>query len=166
MADHKRFYIQQQSYDGSDYTNVGAAVEVIAYGIVCQEFPFKYLPEMKELPKRDWPDEDGDDVYFPSDGMKMKAFDLDVKFLYADSITNMRSKLVAFINFLYGRNTNGSPCLLIYDEYTNTAFRGVYVSEVGNELYEYNDVNINAHAMFKVKFRVTDPIPTTFTIPT
>lgn len=176
MADYKRFYVQQQSYDGSSYTNVGDAVELGTYNVVCQEFPFKYLPETKELPKRDWPDENGDDVYFPTDGLKMKAFDMDVKFLYAgpistytqdgNTIYGMRDNLTRLISFLRGRNSDGSPCLLIYDEYTDIALCGVYVSEISNDLYEYNDVNINAHAVFKVKFRVTNPVPTTFTLPT
>lgn len=173
MADYKRFYIQQQTFDGTTYTDVAGA-EANTYGVVCQEFPFKYFPEVKELPKRDWVDDDGDDVYYPTDGTKLKAFDIDVTFLYAGpihtyqeggtTILGMRDNLTAFINFLYGRNSGGSSCLLIYDEYTDTAFRNVYVKEVSNDLYEYNDVNMNAHAQFKVKFRVNDPIPVTFSI--
>ena len=32
------------------------------FGIVCTEFPFKPGGETKDLPKRDWPDEDGEDT--------------------------------------------------------------------------------------------------------
>ena len=165
-----RLLIQQQTFDGTTYTNVGNVVDTIDnYGVACQEFPFKVLPETKELPKRDWYDEDGEDVYVPSDGMKFKAYDLEVKFIYSDihapsrasGITKekyMRDKIGAFIEFICGRNTSGKPFLKIYDEYTKTGRRGVYVLSVDNELYFYNDVSIDAIAEFKVKFRVTDPV--------
>ena len=48
--------------------------------------------------------------------------------------------------------------LVIYDEYTRTGRRGVYVLSVDNELYFFDDANIDAIASFKVKFRVTDPV--------
>lgn len=159
MASPKRLLIQQQTFNGSAYTNVGSVVDTYAaYGIVCQEFPFKHLPESKDLPKRDWYDEDGEDVYFPTDGLKFKAYDLEAKFLYEGSASNMHTNLKSFIEFINGRNSGGSPCLAIYDQYTQTGRRGVYVESVDNTLYFYNDVNISAITQFKVKFRVTDPV--------
>ena len=38
---------------------------LVHFGIVCTEFPFKPGGETKDLPKRDWPDEDGEDTYIP-----------------------------------------------------------------------------------------------------
>lgn len=129
-----------------------------AYQVVCQECPFKMLPESKELPKRDWYDEDGDDVYIPTDGLKFKAYDMDVKFIYVGTEDTMSENISGFVNFLYGRNNNGSPLLKVYDEYTKTGRRGVYVTNVDNELLAYDDVNEHVIGMFKVKFRVTDPV--------
>ena len=34
---------------------------LVHFGIVCTEFPFKPGGETKDLPKRDWSDEDGED---------------------------------------------------------------------------------------------------------
>lgn len=159
MANYKKFIIQQQTYNGSSYVNVGSAIDTqAAYHIVCQECPFKVLPEVKELAKRDWYDENGEDVYIPTDGLKFKAYDMEVKFLYVGTETNMSAELNGFINFLYGRNSGGSPCLAIYSEYTKTGRRGVYVSEIGNELLDYDDNDPQAVGVFKVKFRVTDPV--------
>ena len=47
--------------------------------------------------------------------------------------------------------------LAVYDEYTKTGRRGLYVKEVGNDLFAYDDVNENVIGVFKVKFRVTEP---------
>lgn len=159
MPAYKTFLIQQQTYDGSTYTDVGQTVDTyIAYKVVCQECPFKYLPEVKEPAKRDWFDEDGEDSYIPATGLRMKAYDMEVKFLYVGTEQDMHDDLKDFIDFIYGKNTNGSPCLAVYDDYTKTGRRGVYTSEVSNELLIYNDSDTDVVAQFKVKFRVTDPV--------
>lgn len=136
---------------------------------MCQECPFKHLPETKDLPKREWYDEDGEDVYVPTDGLKMKAYDMEVKFLYVGTEDAMADDLKGFIDFICGRTNvvNGSVVtvdvkknvmLKVYDEYTDTGRQGVYVQSVDNELYFFNDVSVDAIAQFKVKFRVTDPV--------
>ena len=159
MAEYKKFLIQQQTFDGSTYTNVGDVVDTQAiYNVVCQDCPFKHLPETKDLAKRDWFDEDGEDVYIPSDGLKFKAYDMDVKFLYVGSESDMSQDIKGFINFLYGKNTNGSPLMSIYDEYTKTGRRGVHVKSVGNDLLYYSDASSGVIASFRVVFRVTDPV--------
>lgn len=156
---YKKLLIQQQSVSGSTYTNVGTVVDTqTAFNVVCQEFPFKYLPEIKDLASEDWTDEDGEDVFMPAEGLKFKAYDLDATFLYVGTQGNMADDLSRFINFLYGRNQNGSPWLAVYDEYTKTGRRGIYVKEVDNELIAYDSVNVEVIGQFKVKFRVTDPI--------
>lgn len=159
MADYKKFLIQQQTYDGSTYTDVGSVIDTQEeYFVVCSECPFKILPTTKELAKRDWPDEDGEDVFIPADGLKFKAYDLEVKFLYVGSKENMSIDLNSFIGFIYGRNEDGSPLLAIYDEYTQQGRQGVYVLEVNNEFLAYDDANDGVVGEFKVKFRVTDPV--------
>ncbi len=163
---YKKLLIQQQTYNGTTYTNVGNVVDTLAsFNCACKEFPFKFLPETKELPKRDWYDEHGEDVYMPTDGLKFKAYDLEVKFLYVGTEQSMTTDLKNFINFICGRNANGAPMLAIYDEYTKMGRRGIYVLTVDNELYFYNDSSIDAIAEFKVKFRVTDPVTDVTLIP-
>jgi len=157
--DYKKLLIQQQTVSGSTYANVGVAVDTqAAFNVVCQEFPFKYLPEIKDLASEDWTDEDGEDVFMPTEGLKFKAYDLDATFLYVGTQESMANDLSQFINFLYGRNQYGSPWLAVYDEYTKTGRRGIYVKEVGNELIAYDSANVEVIGQFKVKFRVTDPI--------
>lgn len=168
---YEKLLIQQQTYDGTTYSNVGDVVDTYEkFGVVCQEFPFKYLPETKDLPKRDWYDEHGEDVYIPTDGLKFKAYDLEAKFLYVGTEKNMTSELKKFTDFVCGRsnivsdvtisgnNATRDVMLKVYDEYTKTGRRGIYVLSVDNELFFFNDVSIDAIAQFKIKFRVTDPV--------
>lgn len=151
--------MKQQRVSGGTYTDVGQSIDTLAaFNVACQEFPFKMLPESKELASRDWYDQHGEEVYVPADGMKFKAYDLEVTFLYSGTEESMRNDIANFIKWIYGRNPGGSPMLVIYDEYTRTGRRGVYVLSVDNELYFFDDANIDAIASFKVKFRVTDPV--------
>jgi hypothetical protein len=159
MATYKKFLIRQQTYNGTTYTNIGTVVDTQeSFSVVCQECPFKKLPKSKELATRNWHDENGDDVYFPTDGLKFEAYDMDVTFLYVGTESSMSSNLCGFIDFLYGRNNGGSPCLAIYDEYTKTGRQGVYVKEVDNTMLYYNDISAGVIAAFKVKFSVSDPV--------
>lgn len=190
--DYKKLLIQQQTFSGTTYTNVGVRIDTQAmFGVVCQEFPFKYLPETKDLPKHDWYDEDGDDVYIPSNGLRFAAYDMEVKFLYVGTEADMAGNIKDFIDFICGRinyilvdnvvtkittNVTQNVMLSVYDEYTKTGRRGVFVKEVSNELLAYDDRNgeyftgyiggvyvENVYVgdvigVFKVKFRVTDPV--------
>ena len=171
MAEYKKFLVQQQTYNGSVYNNVGNVVDTnTRWHVVCQEMPFKHLPEAKELPKRNWNDEHGEDVFIPSDGIKFEAYDVEAKFLYCGTKENIASDLKGFLEFLYGRinivnnavvpvtNSVKNVMLKMYDEYTGTGRRGVYVQSVDDELFFFNDTSIDAIAQLKVKFRVTDPV--------
>lgn len=171
MSTYKKFLIQQQTYNGTTYTNVGDVIDTHAtFGVVCQSLPFKYLPEPKELAKRDWHDEHGDDVYVPVDGIKFKAYDVEATFLYVGNEETMASNLKQFVDFLYGRinivsgsivstvNATKNVLLKIYDEYTRTGRRGAYVVSHDNSLYFFNEVSADAIAQFKIKFHVCDPV--------
>ena len=164
MANYKKFLIQQQTYNGSQYTNVGNVVDTQEmFRVACQDFPFKKLPEIKELPKHDWYDENGDDVYIPIDGYKFKAYDVEATFLYFGTEQTMQNDISNFIEFIYGRiDSSGSRIssgivLAVYDEYTQIGRRGVVVTEVNNTLYFDVDFDPDAIAQFKIKFRITDP---------
>lgn len=156
---YKRLLIQQTTYDGSNYTNVGSVVDtLVTYRVACSEFPFMRLPESKEPASRDWYDENGEDVYIANNGLKFKAYDLEAEFIYVGSVSQIKTDLALFINFIYGRNEGGSPRLKIYDEYTQTGRRDVYVKSVSNDLYWNSDSDADKIATFKVTFRVNDPV--------
>ncbi len=183
---YKKFLIQQIRYDGATYEWQGDPVDTqTAYNVVCKEAPFKYNPETREPAKRVWNDGHGEDVYIPARGIRLEAYDLEVKFLYSygdysayvysealptyqDWLADkMHKDLCAFTDYITCKkdeegniredNLSGTM-LAIYDEYTGNGIVGVYVKEISSDAYVYNEVSEKAVAEFSVTFRVTDPI--------
>ena len=155
-------YIQQIKFNGTTYSK-GSVVDLKeAFNIVCQDFPFKKNPKSKDLPSRDWYDEDGLDVYVPNT-LPIKHYDLDVVFLYAGLKANIRSDISKFIDFVYGREKGSisdsvrSARLAVYNDYVDMGRKDIIVSEVENEILYLSDRDPDAIAKFKVKFTVYDP---------
>ena len=150
-------YMQQLSFNGTQYTK-GDVVDLLrTFRVVAQEFPFKKNPKAKDLPTRDWAGEDGLDVYVPN-VLPVKHYDLEVEFLYVGTENTIREDLNAFIDFLYGRNEDAvGSRLAIYNNHTGIGRKDVVVSEVDNELFYLTDCDPDAVAKFKVKFTVYDP---------
>lgn len=164
---YHKFLINQQTYNGLIYTDVGSVVDTkVKFGCVCKDSPFKYLPETKELASRDWFDEDGEDVYFPAARViPCAAYDWEVSFLFtASTAALLRTNAKSFLQYVCGKKDSSdgtlaySVCLAVYDEYTGIGRRGVYVKEVSPEVFVHDDGDNDCVAEIKVTFRVTDPV--------
>lgn len=161
-------YVQQLSFDGTNYTKGNVVDLLTTYKIICQEFPFTKNPKPKDLPTRDWAGEDGLDVYIPKE-LPVKHYDMEVVFLYVGTEETIRTDLTNFIDYLYGRNDGAvGSRLAIYNEHTGIGRKDVVVAEVDNEIYYLTESDPDAVAKFKVKFTVYDPVtdvtPSTRTI--
>ena len=163
MAIYKT-YIQQLGFDGMTYTK-GSVVDLLSkFRIMCQEFPFKKNPKPKDLPSRDWAGEDGLDVYIPAGPLPMKAYDIEVTFLYVGTEQTIPTDITNFLDFLCGRvkganaDTVQSGRLAIYDEHVGFGRKDVVVSEIDNELFYCSEYDKDTVAKFKVKFAVNDPV--------
>lgn len=124
------------------------------WGIVCKEFPFLLYGESKELPKRDWLDEDGEDVFFPN-SLAMAAYDLDVEFAYRGVMDSANVAIRGFLDYLTGRDGSGAN-LSVYDTYTKIGRQGVYYKKVSPDVFVRNTSEGDV-VTFTVTFRVTDP---------
>lgn len=124
------------------------------WSIVCKDFPFMPYGESKDLPAREWADEDGEDTFFPEE-IKLKAYDIDVEFAYKGEMGTANSKIEAFLDYLTGKGNTGT-CLKVYDTYTKIGRQGVYYKSIDPDLFvrksDEGDV-----ITFKITFRVTDP---------
>lgn len=124
------------------------------WGVVCKDFPFAVYGETKELPKRDWKDEDGEDTFIP-DRLYMQAYDLDVEFAYKGEMDTANEKVIGFLDYLSGKDDSGAE-LKVYDTYTKIGRQSVYYKSVEPDLFvrktDEGDV-----LTFSVTFRVTDP---------
>lgn len=108
--------------------------------------------ETADLARREWPGEDGEDVYMPPSGQKMQAYDLDVQLLYKGDIGTAYAKYKALRKYL----TGAGGFLMLYDPRWSVGRTNVYVKKFGD--LKPVRTNIDEGLGAKVTFRVTDPV--------
>lgn len=175
-----KFYIQQLKYDGSTYEKGDFVETYTQWGVVCKEFAFAYLPEPKSIVTRDWPGEDGLEVYVP-ERPRAKEYDVDAEFIIkgndsdddATATSAMITNIKGFIDFLYGKNWEeseedasdesdddsgtGGVRLAIYDTYTQTGRKDVLVKKISTDAFEVQSGGNSAVIVLKIQFTVYDP---------
>lgn len=124
------------------------------FNMVCTDFPFKIGGKTKELPKREWEGEDGEDTYIPS-VLPLEAYDIEVGMCYKGSVETAYDGLIALRDYLTGVNGDGSA-LKVYNGHTGVGRQGIYMLSMDDdvELTRMNDEDV---VLFNIKFRVTDP---------
>ena len=149
----------------------GAVVNTFTqWGIACMKVPFDIGAKTKDLPKRNWYDEHGDDTYIPSK-MMFEAYDTEFELacVVTGSAWNLSpalSKIDAFRKWLTGNDTDGGSGaeLSIYSPYSTIGRQGCYLLDFSNEdpVVQLSQSSGNVYkenvVTFKVKFRITDPI--------
>lgn len=154
--EYQRFFIQQFTYDGTTYT-AGDVVDTFeTFGVVCNSFPFKQFPEAKDIEEEDYPGTDGMEVFIPEHAY-LKDYEVEGVFGINGELSVIRPQITSFLKFLYGRNTNGSARLAIYDEHSQTGRKDIRVVSVDNDLWWNDQSDDEKIGMFKVKFHVYDP---------
>lgn len=89
----------------------------------------------------------------------MKGYELEVNMLYKGSEDHIKDDLRAFVDYLYGRNAEATGGrLFIYDEYTQTGRKDVYVKSISSSDYYVEENDTDAICAFSVKFYVSDPV--------
>lgn len=144
------------------------------WSIACCKVPFSAGGKTKELPKREWYDEHGDDVYIPGK-MMMEAYDVEFELgcVVNGNALNLSAaleKITSFRKWLTGnddlsQHPEGTGAeFKIYSPYSTIGRQGCYLLEISDEephlqlkesagnVYKENVLT------FKVKFRVTDPV--------
>jgi hypothetical protein len=96
-----------------------------AFGLWNQHVSFVIAPKIKTPITQTWLDEDGDDVFLPPSGIKNESYDLTYSFAYIENDGMANVKISQFIKRIRGK------WLKIYDCYTNTCRKGVYLEEIG-----------------------------------
>ena len=148
-----------------------------SWGIVCLNVPFKVGGSTKELAKRDWFDEDGEDVFFPP-VLRLKGYDAEFEFAYKGmelstnpfDLGSSFNAIDRFKKYLLGVGGSTSS-LKIYSPYSRIGRQGCYLLEMGSEspvvhtVYESGNLYRENVVTFKVKFRITDPVTDVFLSP-
>ena len=140
------------------------------WGIACANVPFKAGGKTKELPKRNWYDEQGEDTYLPKKLM-FEAYDaeFEVACVVPENAWNLSagfSRIDTFKKWLSGNDTqNGSGASMqIYSPFSGIGRKDCYLLEISDEephlqLKEQAGNVYNENVLtFKIKLRVTDPM--------
>ena len=123
------------------------------FGMVCTDVPFIPFGEIKELPKRDWSDEDGEDTYIP-DRIPLSAFDWEIGIGYKGDLATAQGALKRFTDYLTGKDGSGAE-LKVYSQFTGIGRQGVYFNGMSD--FDFSKTNIDEVVTFKLKLRITDP---------
>lgn len=112
--------------------------------------PFK----AKELATRDWPGEDGEDVYIPA-RIPAAAYDIEIEMVYKGSRETAYTKYCALRNYLSGADGSGAE-LMVYDPYKRIGRKGVFLKAMDDG--EFMRSNVDEILSIPVTFRVSDPV--------
>lgn len=126
------------------------------FGFYGMELPFKISGEVKEPENNEWADEDGDDEYLPEDGLKMKAFEIDMKLGYKGDKNTANDKLETLLEYLTGRDGSGTR-MKIYSSYTKIGYNDVRFKSISDDAELVRDDNGDI-LVIKITLKVNDPI--------
>lgn len=146
ITGYKPFFIQTGT------TAVNTASE---WGMVAKSNPYPALPSPKDLYSNDWKDEHGKEEYTAH--MVYDSYDFEVSFYiktFANSSESATDVLRRQMSSFFNAVRRGS--FFIYDSYTGIGRRDVrYLGYTEDTFKARGDW---ARVIFKVKFRVNDPI--------
>lgn len=126
----EKIYVQKIAGDGlaeAEVKELGAD-----FGFYGMEIPFVLAADVKEPSKNDWKDEDGDDEYLPAEGLRLSAFDFELKLGYKGSRDSANARLEALLEYLTGRDGTG-PRFKIYSTYTGKGYNDVRFSGLSDD---------------------------------
>lgn len=125
------------------------------WNIACKEFPYEIMGEAKDIPKIDWVDSDGVEVYLPKEGgLPLKEQSVEIEFVCCSD--DARKDINAFSKFITGRDSSGVK-LGIYDSYTGLSGIDVVYQRFKPDIY-WRREKTKEIVTFKVEFLFTKPM--------
>lgn len=145
-----KFYLQKEGTDtsGNPYPVKESGED---FNVFEKECKFYGGAEVKDLPSRDWHDEDGDDEFIPST-LRYKSIECEVKFACKGDLFSSNSKIETFKEYL------SSGTMKIYDEYNQVGRQNVRFVSIPDDATLYRKMDGTDEALvFTVKLKVNDP---------
>ena len=138
-------------YIKQDKSGASVVETIEDFGLYCVNIPFKPAGDVKDIVSRDWKDENGVDEYIPADGLKMSAYEIDVKFGYKGDKLGANKAISSLLSCLTAGYVS------IYDTYTGIGRQKVRLMKLNDnaELVRDDDGDI---LIFSVTLKVCDPI--------
>lgn len=117
------------------------------YGMVLKTMPYKPFPDLKDLPKRDWVEQQGDDVYIPANPT-FKAYDTELEFIYNGGLKTAKNMIYSFLQYIQGSEFN------IWDEWKEQGVRCYYKAFNDGVFYRRSEDLVT----FKVNVGIANPL--------
>ena len=119
------------------------------WNIYIKHVPFKPVGDLKPPYVKSWPDQNGNDVFYPTTPV-FEAYDMECEFAYIgdENTATPMTKL-----FIYYLAQNGM--FKLFDTFTQIGKTNVNYKSQSADLYYNHDSNI---ATFKLVFTVNDPV--------
>ena len=138
-------------YIKQDKSGASVVETIEDFGLYCVDIPFKPAGDVKDIVSRDWKDENGVDEYIPAGGLKMSAYEIDVKFGYKGDKFGANEAISSLLSYL----TTGD--VSIYDTYTGIGRQKVRLVKLNDnaDIVRDDDGDI---LIFSVTLKVCDPI--------
>lgn len=143
--EYYKYFVQKET-DGAAVKELGADFEFFE-----MESKFYGGGTVKDVPKRDWYDEDGDDEFVP-DEQKYKAFEMEVKFGYKGDINTANAKLKALQDYLNGGT------MKVYDSYNRIGRQNVRFESISDDAELVRSDTDGDILVITVKLKVNDPV--------
>jgi hypothetical protein len=144
MNKYFKIYLQKEA-DGAEVK------ETIAdFGMYCMEYPFVLYSEVKDVTKRSWYDEDGDDEYIPENGQYIQSYENSVKFGFKGEEFGANEKLRSFLDYLR------SGMMKMYCEFNKVGRQHIRFKSVKQTLCR--DKNDGDLLVVTVTFKFNDPV--------
>lgn len=149
MQDFFKVYMQKEG-EGSELK------ETIAdFGLYCMELPFSMFTSTRKLTEREWPGENGKDVYIPK-RLDAEAYTIKIKFGYKGNPESANEHLKAFWDYLTGNDGSG-VYIKFYNDYNRVGRRHVRFLNISDSPIYVRD-ECGDFLVFDVEFNVDDPI--------
>lgn len=141
-------FLMKKNKDGSEVVS-----SLLDFGFAVSEIPW---PDdtVKELATRQWPGEDGEDVYIPPSGLKLEAFDLEVKFCFKGLINKACIAHEALRDYLTGADGDGVE-MSVFDPYWGIGRTKVRLLKIIDR--SQHRTTVDEELSMTVVFRVADP---------
>lgn len=139
-----KFYIQKEA-TGSVVKELGED-----FGFYETESKFYGGNTVKEVAKRDWYDEDGDDEFIPEQ-QKYKAFEVEIKFGYKGGMNTANEKLKTLQDYLDGGT------MKFYDSYNRVGRQNVRFEEISDDAELVRNTEDGDILIITIRLKVNDP---------
>lgn len=128
----------------------GAAVEdSLDWNMYVKHVPFKPVGDIKEPFKRNWPDQNGNEVHYPANPV-YEGYDMECEFVYMGDENTATPMIKLFVYHLaQGGMFN------FFDTYTQIGKTNVNYKSMSPEIYRNDSENIS---VFKLVLTVNDPV--------